>query len=192
MAGGCCAFPVVHYVWGQSFTLSYGIQLQPLPPNTGMSLVANVAGTTRADDVFWADNCKSIPSNTLFIVVTMGSIRDFFRPTNGVTFCEMLLSNTKHEWSKDGLSWTKPTSYNYNFGGSAGSWPRGKGHAGDERTYLSFWGTNFALTGGCCSTSTAVAVTRPSLPGNGVDNPIWGQSCTSAAHMHTGPSFTPT
>ena len=52
-------------------------QLQPLPPNTGMSLVAEVAGDTVANDAFWAVQCKTIPSNTVFIVVDMGAVRRY-------------------------------------------------------------------------------------------------------------------
>ena len=55
--------------------MSYAIQLQPPPANTGMSLVTNVAGTTVADDAYWAEKCKTIPSNTLFIVLDMGAVR---------------------------------------------------------------------------------------------------------------------
>ena len=49
-------------------------KLQPLPLNTKSSLVTEVAGTTVANDAFWAEECKKIPSNTLFIVVDMGAV----------------------------------------------------------------------------------------------------------------------
>lgn len=75
----------------------------PPPANTGMSRVADVAGTTLANDAFWAEPCKTIPSNTLFIVLDMGAVRDFFKPTEGSTYCEMLQSSTKHQWSADGV-----------------------------------------------------------------------------------------
>ena len=48
-------------------------EAQPLPPNTGMTLVANVAGTTFANDAFWAVECQKVPSNAKFIVVDMVS-----------------------------------------------------------------------------------------------------------------------
>lgn len=63
--------------WGQPFTLSYAIALQPLPPNTGMSLVVDVPGTTVANNAFWAEKCKTIPFKTLFIVVDMGAVRGY-------------------------------------------------------------------------------------------------------------------
>lgn len=85
LTGGCCSsstdvdvthpsLPGSPTYWAQSFTMSYAIQLQPLPPNTGMSLVANVAGTTQADDAFWAENCKTIPANTQLLVLDMGAV----------------------------------------------------------------------------------------------------------------------
>ena len=50
-------------------------ELQPLPPSTGMSLVVEVAGTTKANDAFWKEKCKKIPSNTECVVVDMGAVR---------------------------------------------------------------------------------------------------------------------
>ena len=75
--GGCCSSStaVAKTGWGQSLTLSYAVQLQPLPPNTGMSLVVEVAGTTLANDAFWAVECQKIPSNTEFLVLDMGAVR---------------------------------------------------------------------------------------------------------------------
>ena len=40
-----------------------------------MSLVVDVAGTTKTTDAYWAEQCKSIPSNTVFIVIEMGDVR---------------------------------------------------------------------------------------------------------------------
>jgi len=151
--------------------------LQPLPPNTGMSLVVAVPGTTVADDAFWAVECQKIPSMARGITVDMGAVRDFFRPVEGSSFCEMLTSYNKHQWSADGETWVDVAFYGHSVlhnGGSAYGWPRDDGRAGDARTHLSFWGDDGSLTGGCCSSSTAVAHTLPSLPGNG-GNTHWGQ-----------------
>lgn len=49
--------------------------VQPLPPNTGMSLVADVAGTVYANDAYWAEACERIPSTATGIVVDMGAVR---------------------------------------------------------------------------------------------------------------------
>lgn len=155
--------------------------VQPLPPNTGMMLVAEVAGTTSANDAFWSDKCRVIPADTLYIVVQMGTVTDFFRPIdNETSYCTMLQSNTKHQWSKDGVKWTTLAFWSDRGanGGSTHNWPRGEEGlgGGDKRKWLSVWGHE-GLTGGCCSSSTAEYETHPSLPGNG-GNTNWGQACT--------------
>ena len=104
-------------------------------------------------------------------------MRDFFRPVEGSNFCEMLTSYNKHQWSADGETWVDVDFYSHTNrnGGSADGWPRDKGRAGDERRFLSFWGPDDSRTGGCCSSSTAVAETYPALPGNGGGHKAWGQ-----------------
>lgn len=187
--GGCCSSSTAEYTtsptsqehgWGQTFSMSYAIQLQPLPPNTGMTLVADVAGTTDANDAFWKEKCKSIPSNALFVVVDMGGVRDFFRQMGNVTFCTMLQAHNKHQWSHDGVTWVTPDFHSDSDlnGGSADAWPRDKGRAGDERQVLSRWSTDdcCSYTGGCCSSSAAEQATYPSLPENG-GGKAWGQAC---------------
>ena len=57
--------------------LVWGTCAAALPPNTGMSLVADVAGSTLANDAYWAAQCQTIPFNTLFIVVDMGAVREY-------------------------------------------------------------------------------------------------------------------
>ena len=88
----------------------------------------------------------------------------------------MLQSDDKHQWSADGLVWFDVPLHGGNNGGSEAGWPRGdKGRDGDERYHLSFWGAESSdLSGGCCSSSTAVLQTHPSLPGN--RHTVWGQS----------------
>ena len=171
--GGCCSTsPAVHYTgsWKISFTLSYALPLPPLPLNIGMSLVANVAGTTKTKDAYWAEKCKAIPSSTLFLVLDMGAVRDFFKPVDATTtYCEMLQANNKHQWSPNGVDWFAVEFYSKYNGGSASWWPRDKGCEEGARQYLSFWGRDIVSSsnpGGCCSTSTAVA------------NTGWGQSFT--------------
>ena len=175
--GGCCSNSYLEYNsgFGKAFTVYYAIDLQPLPPNTGMSLVTKVAGTTLANDAFWTEECQKIPSNTLFLVLDMGAVRDFFRPADsGTRFCDMLLSHNKHQWSANGVDWIDVEFRNHN-GGSKDFWPRDKGRDGDERKFLSFWGADGSgYSGGCCSSSTAIDQTQPSLPGN--VHTTWGQS----------------
>lgn len=143
-----------------------------------MSLVADVPGTTFANDAFWAEQCKIIPSIALFIVVDMGAVRDFYKPIDGATtFCEMLQAHNKHQWSANGVDWFEIefTAYDHNHnGGSAPGWPRDKGLDGDERDYLSIWGHN-GIVGGCCSSSTAVSETLSPLQGQPTH---WGQPFT--------------
>eukprot|EP00729_Bicosta_minor_P032758 gene32758-biopygen12650 len=194
LSGGCCSsstsvdqtYPSLpdhtYKEWGQSFTVSDALLLQPLPPNTGMSLVANVPGTTVANDAYWAAQCETIPASTLFLVLDMGTVRDFFKPADvGTTYCEMLQAHDKHQWSPNGVDWfavefnNKSDSGN---GGSASWWPRDKGIEGDARNHLSFWGVDVdTFTGGCCSTSAVVNVSHSSAIDivNGIN---WGHPFT--------------
>ena len=134
-----CAAHALHDV--TPVTVSYAIQLQPPPPNTGMLLITNVAGTTLANDAFWAEQCQKIPSNTMYLVLVMGAVRDFFKPTNAETsYCEMLQSNNKHQWSAGDVDWVD-INFNGDFkdganGGSLANWPKEEGNDGDERMYV--------------------------------------------------------
>lgn len=143
-------------------------------------LVVKVAGTVVADDVYWAEQCTTIPSNALFIVVEMGAVRDHFKPVEGATFCEMLQSNDKHQWSYNGVEWVTPVfNGGINHGGSDPGWPLFKGRAEDKRRYLSFWGIpHGSLTGGCCSTSIASYTTRSILRYGETTQQAWGHPCT--------------
>lgn len=144
-------------------------------------LVADVAGTVNTDSVYWAEQCKTIPPNALFIVVEMGAVRDHFKPVEGATFCEMLQSNDKHQWSYNGVEWVTPPPHknDKNNGGSFDNWPRDKGRAGDNRRYLSFWGIKHdSLTGGCCSTSTASYTSVSFLRRGETTQQVWGHPCT--------------
>eukprot|EP00729_Bicosta_minor_P022584 gene22584-biopygen13469 len=150
----------------------------PLPPNTGMTLVADVAGTTLANDAYWADKCKIIPPTALFIVVEMGDVTDFFKPINSETsFCEMLQAHNKHQWSTNGVDWVEIEFTEASFC-NGGSWIAARqGAWGDERGQLSHWGQDGIVTGGCCSSSTAMGYTYPALTENG-GQASWGQSFT--------------
>lgn len=111
-----------------------------LPPNTVITLVVDVPGDTKATDAYWMKKCKIIPFNTLFIIVDMGSVRDFFRPTGDVSYCDMLQTYNKHQWSNDGVTWETPGYMGNSFnGGSAEWWPKTI-VKNDERLHLSMWG----------------------------------------------------
>ena len=107
-----------------------------------MVLVADVAGTTSANNAFWAEKCKAIPSTAIGIVIDTGFDRDFFKPTAGATYCEMLISSKKHQWSATGNDddWVVPAFYGSHNGGSAPGWPKESGKEGDDRKHLTFWG----------------------------------------------------
>lgn len=84
----------------------------------------------------------------------------------------MLKSNDKHQWSRNGVDWYTSGKIKFHSGdgngGSAAYWPQDSVQ-GDSRQRLSFWGNDGVLTGGCCSTSTAVGTTGSAK---------WGQSFT--------------
>lgn len=96
-------------------------------PATKLTLVADVTGTTTANDTFWAAKCGAIPATALFVRLKMGTAVDHFKPVNGASWCDMLTSANLHQWSRTGLdgSWVVPgyvSSSDYN-GGSANDYP---------------------------------------------------------------------
>ena len=96
-------------------------------PATTLTLVADVTGTTTANDTFWAAKCGAIPSTALFVRLTMGTAVDHFKPVNGASWCAMLASDNLHQWSRTGAdgSWVVPGYVgipDYN-GGSATDYP---------------------------------------------------------------------
>ena len=93
--------------------------------------------------------------SNITIRVQMGSVTDYFRPIGGATLLEMLTSFTKHTWSPTPNGpFITPAYYTNHLGGSAVNWPA-INVANDDRTYLSFWGSNNAIDGGCCDTNYA-------------------------------------
>ena len=72
----------------------------------------------------------------------MGSVVDYFMPTEGQTFCSVISESPgKHYyWSNkaDG-PYRRPLYYDNHLGGSADYWPKDN-VVGDNRRYLSFWG----------------------------------------------------
>lgn len=133
------------------------------------TVFADLDGTTASYDTYWGMQCKNIPDNTLFIVAKMGTVRDYFKPHDGTTYCEMLQTYYLHLWSNDGINWVLPT---YNGAGStlrgmsAINWPLNNVD-GDSRRYLTAWGgareDGVPIFGGCCSNSYSTS-----------DNPAWG------------------
>jgi hypothetical protein len=122
---------------------------------------------------FWKNKCNVIPGNALFLMLDIGSTRDYYKPIDGEKFCDMLNSETKHQWSPDGITWITPEYAvdGYHKGGSKANWPRVH-IKGDDRYALSSWGHEYSSRpGGCCSTSYSDYYTQQHIEGTG-----WGQS----------------
>ena len=92
-------------------------------------------------------------SGNFVFKVQMGTYTDYYRGTAAsLTFCDVVKSHTKHQWSSSGTGeWRVPQHYYYaHLGGSAAGWPRDYVD-GDNRRYISFWGSGGSTKGGCCS-----------------------------------------
>jgi len=101
---------------------------------------------------FWQTQCANLPSSASFLKLEMYGVVDYFKPTSGNDLCAMLTSRSKHEWSKDGITWRVPIysdGSQSNYGGSQSNWPKDNVD-GDSRKYLAFWGSPQADRGGCC------------------------------------------
>ena len=46
------------------------------PPNTALTLVANVSSTTLANDDYWEGKCGAIPEVALFVRLEMGTVSE--------------------------------------------------------------------------------------------------------------------
>lgn len=128
---------------------------EPCTPNeTGCAdtLYKSVQGNERPN----YSDCTSIPEETPYMKLVMGSNVDYFKPIEGKSWCEMLNARNLHLWSSDGENWVQPTYFSTHWGGSAALYPA------DGRNYLSFWGSA-SQVGGCCHNALA-------------DTAAWGRS----------------
>ena len=118
-------------------------------------------GSEVLNAAYWAETCQGVPSDATMVLIKMGDVVDYYRPNDGVSFCEMFTSETvNHQFSRDGSHWVTPSDYGGHFGGSnANDVPA---HSEDSRTYLTFWGSSGAY-GGCCHSSYT-------------DSAAWGQA----------------
>merc|ERR1719356_2185786 len=132
----------------------------PTPSPTTVRTDSCTQLTTGSVSNDWGTICHNVPTDAGHIQVTMGDVIDFFRPVTGATFCDMLTSSNRHEWSNDLTTWHIPDYFPAHVGGSATNWPLDN-VAGDDRRYLSFWGDGRAGIGGCCHNS----YTDASFPG---------------------------
>eukprot|EP00929_Paragymnodinium_shiwhaense_P070106 TRINITY_DN35483_c0_g1_i1.p1 TRINITY_DN35483_c0_g1~~TRINITY_DN35483_c0_g1_i1.p1 ORF type:complete len:375 (+),score=61.53 TRINITY_DN35483_c0_g1_i1:95-1219(+) len=133
--------------------------------------LAYVSGEVKANRAFWSSRCHAFgrgdSADVSAILVQMGNVQDYYKPIPESNWCEMLQSNNKHLWSADGSTWQTPTYSGEGkyLGGSASGWPASKSES-DSREFLSFWGGDGGLTGGCCadvSADTASAWGAPIL-----------------------------
>ncbi|CAJ1395034.1 unnamed protein product [Effrenium voratum] len=112
------------------------------------------AFATHHDAKNWARKCHAVPSGTQYVKLVMGEVTDYFKPSVGYSFCDMLTSYDKHLFSNDAENWAKPEYYPHHNhdGGSLWWWPKQtQSRHGDERKYLSFWGSSWpGTTWGCC------------------------------------------
>jgi len=161
--GGCCssAYENEAVVPNQKFAVEY-THVQVVESDVKI----NVGPTLNAGSTFWREHCKDVPEDAVFAKMDCDGVVDYFKPTEGYSFCEMLTSVNKHQWSATGQgdSWTTPTYISGTYlGGSNSYWPRRSGREGDDRRYLNFWG-NENNQGGYCApsyTSSSVAWNNP-------------------------------
>ena len=119
----------------------------------------NGLGTIGNNSQEWIIPCQNLTNYSIMALV-MGSVVDYYRPTNGSTVCDMLTSNNKHQWTnweylQSSYWWTPAYHANGHLGGSSDGWPQ---TYGGNRLHLSFWGSTAGYLGGCCSTTYTQAV----------------------------------
>ncbi|MEP1201247.1 VPLPA-CTERM sorting domain-containing protein [Tateyamaria sp.] len=87
------------------------------------------------------------------IKVTMGTVVDYFKPVAGFTLLDMLTSFDKHTWSASETgAYVAPEYFSRNLGGSGYNWVANN-VSGDDRLFLSFWGSDRGDNGGGCCDS---------------------------------------
>jgi hypothetical protein len=86
--------------------------------------------------------------------LNMGDVKDFYIPRSGISFESMLISSNRHLWHSTPTGpFIQPVYADTGLGGSAYLWPRDNVD-NDNRSALSFWGSdNNGGSGGCCSLS---------------------------------------
>lgn len=123
----------------------------PVPVGLTCTKLIDVPGSQLANTAFWANHCSNIPAGAQMIRIDMGNVTDYFKPIVGKTYCEMLGSDTLHQYSPDGVDWMIPVYHGIHLGGSQNRDDPGwkTKYPGDQRLTVSFWGDN-SLKGGCC------------------------------------------
>ena len=143
--GGCCAtaYATTSVAWSQAFEVAY--LPKHIPPNIYKTLFAS-NGEIAHNAEFWATKCKEIPENTFCLGITFGDHTDYFKPTPGTSWCDMLVSRHKHMYSNNGCKTmhavvTDEREETNGYGGSAPGWLITI-DKNDKRLTLSFWGSS--------------------------------------------------
>jgi hypothetical protein len=73
---------------------------------------------------------SDVPTLTVTILIVVatlkGETRDYFKPIQRASMCDMLVSHAKHQWSPNGVDWVTPPQYQQDHlnGGSQQNWPK--------------------------------------------------------------------
>ena len=113
----------------------------------------------------WKLSCN-VASSTGVMMMVMGDFVDYFRPTAGSDFCQMVQGDDFHEWSYDGITFHSLDgqwhSGDVHFGGATRYAPAALGDT-SGRQYVPFWGKRSAIApAGCCELTAT-------------DTPGWGK-----------------
>ncbi|MFA5434405.1 MAG: fibrinogen-like YCDxxxxGGGW domain-containing protein, partial [Candidatus Paceibacterota bacterium] len=127
-------------------------------------------GFATASSAEYAHPCALFNSfgNNFVLRINMGQVKDYFKPTNNYTLCQMITESpgTHFQWASTlNGTFQTPGYYSTHLGGSANSWPTSI----DGRNYLSFWGGGGSANSGCCHNSSIVY-------GGSSDGVAWNRS----------------
>jgi len=116
--------------------------------------------------------CKDFPDLTTdsTIRVTMGQIKDYFRPKNKMTMCTFLTMQSNqgsYKWSQT-FNGTFVDLTPFGAAGYLGGCKTGTVPITDGRSYVAFWG-HVSSKGGCCNY-------KSDYYGNGADSGAWGRA----------------
>jgi hypothetical protein len=150
--GGCCHAghdeTEGDAAWSQPYELWYRAKI--VTHQFTETVIHVEDGTHWINDAVVDNWCKKLPEGTTAVKIKMGAATDYFRPIEGYTVCQMLHSNNKYEYSRDGVAWVTPDYYGSHYGGSRSRYPA-QVLTSDTRKYLSFWGhPESSHPGGCC------------------------------------------
>jgi len=161
-AGGCCCvdYECKHDRMNRAFTLELADEHVATKicrtdglVESGIQMFANIKpnqGTTLLDWSLRGCEKKGLIDDNTIVEVIMGKVHDYFKPKVQMSWCAFLTARENFLWSPDRChDFTEPLRSDKFHGGSAYDWPR-KTVVGDNRPYLSFWGSGSSKNSGCC------------------------------------------